>query len=239
MKSRQLVTSGVGRFKSWSKSQNQFASQATYTRTFNAKQTGNAFYMERLGDKDTLFGAKGTTWRSQLENSLSLFTPQKMGRGLPRAWSPQINDSWLIAHLDKGNRGILASPPTKANLWSESDNRPTATGREVLHTLSSGYSAVVGNVDTPLGSRPMFMNPLPNAGRFGGVPGIDHVEGMAPWLQKAQLSHLHAQFTVMDGHDKDGQILKDAFVTDSISKRDAAPFPALYAPNRPKPLVWG
>lgn len=235
MNPRQLVTSSIGRFKSWSKFQNQFASQKTYTRTFNAQQTGNTFYMERLSDKDTLFGT--TTLRSQLESSLSLFTPQKMPNGRS-AWSPQINDAWLIAHLDKGNRGILASPPTKANLWSESDNRPTATGREVLHTLSSGYSAVVGNINTPLGSRPMFMNPLPIAGRFGGVPGINHVDGMESELQKAQLSHLHAQFTVMEGHDKHGQILKDEFVSGGISKRDAAPFPALYAPNRPKPLVW-
>lgn len=228
-----LDTSSVGRFKSWSPKQNSEAAAKTHQRVHSTQNHGS-FYMERLDDKDTLFGAKGTPNRQKLESSLSLFTPQKMP-GNKRAWSPQINDAWVIAHLQKGNSGMLASPPTPENLWSLADNRPTATGRELLHVMQSGYSAVVGNGNTPLGHPDMLFNPLPPAARFHGVAPIDHVATLPPELQRSQLDHLNAQFTVMEGHDPhDGhQILKDAFVTDNVTKHDVAPFPALNPPRKP------
>lgn len=230
-----LDTSGVARFKTWSAAQNSEAAQKTHQRVHSTQQSHDTFYMERMSDKDTLFGAKGSANRKQLEASLSLFTPQRMPKA-GSAWSPQINDAWIMAHLEKGNTGVLASPPTAENLWSKDDNRPTATGRELLHVMQSGYSAVVGNSPTPLGTPDMHFTPLPAQARFHGVAPIDHVSTLPTELQHSQLEHLGAQFTVMEGHDpKDGhQILKDAFVTDNITKHDRAPFPALNPLRPPK-----
>lgn len=104
-------------------------------------------FLEKLEDKDNLFGADDRPERTALIVSGQLFDPptypvtrKKTGLADNKdVWSPEINDAWMLGHIHAGHPFELHSEATATNLFSDHEGRPTATGRELLQTKLAGY----------------------------------------------------------------------------------------------------
>lgn len=136
------------------------ASAEMYQRAVQGSH-GPAF-LEKLEDKDTLFGANGTPQRTALIQNGQLFDPPNYPvtrkNGTPDnkdVWSPEINDAWMLGHIHTGHRFELHSAPTETNLFSDSEGRPTATGRELLQTKLAGYKQSALKPSNTVGVRPL------------------------------------------------------------------------------------
>jgi hypothetical protein len=71
----------------------------------------------------------------KMETEQIIFKP-----ATPAMWSPQIDDSWILAHIHKQNTLLIMCDPTNVdNFWDRKAKRLTATGREVLLALENGY----------------------------------------------------------------------------------------------------
>lgn len=70
----------------------------------------------------------------ELEHEQVLFRPATA------VWTPQIDDSWILAHIHKRSSiMIMCDPGDQSNFWDERKGRITATGREILIARRSGY----------------------------------------------------------------------------------------------------
>ena len=73
----------------------------------------------------------------KMETEQIIFKP-----ATPAMWSPQIDDSWILAHIHKQNTLLIMCDPAHVdNFWDRKAKRLTATGREVLLALENGYEA--------------------------------------------------------------------------------------------------
>ena len=55
-------------------------------------------------------------------------------------WTPQVDDSWILAHVHKRSCILLmCNPADPNNFWDSRKSRITATGREILIALRHGY----------------------------------------------------------------------------------------------------
>lgn len=131
-----------------------------------ARGSSGPAFLERIEDKDPVFGPKGTPRRDQLDSNGQLFaTPtypvvRKDSSVVPKdVWSPQINDAWVMGHVHAQHHFELHSPPTEENLYSSADARPTATGREVLQLRESGYQPTARKPANPINVRPLEFTP--------------------------------------------------------------------------------
>lgn len=84
-----------------------------------------------------------------LEAEQVVFRPVVTGK-----WTPQIDDAWILGHIHHRHQILIVCDPTRrSNFFDEKAKRLTATGREILLALDSGYQC------------------LANTGTIGGVSG--------------------------------------------------------------------